>query len=256
MARALCTACLGALVLVACSPNSSAPPLDDATTLYMGSGGEPKALDPQIVTGIIEERLLSSMFEGLVNLDLETMQPIPGVAEEWDVSLDETVYMFHLREDARWSNGDTVTAHDFVYSWRRILSPGLAAEYAYMLYPIENAEAFNRGDLTDFSQVGIKALDDRTLEATLRAPTPYFFALQIHFTFYPVHRGAVEAHGGMLERNTTWTRPGNLVSNGPFTLTAWSPNKEIVVTKNEHYWDRDTVRLDRIVFRPIQNPTV
>ena len=255
-ARALCAACLGALVLMACSPNSSAPSRDDTTTLRMGNGGEPKALDPHLVTGIIEDRLLSSMFEGLVNIDFETMQPVPGVAEDWSVSLDEMVYVFHLRDDARWSNGDPVTAHDFVYSWRRILSPGLAAEYAYMLYPIKNAEAFNRGDLRDFSEVGVRALGDRTLEVTLRAPTPYFFALQIHFTFYPVHRGTIEAHGGMLERNTRWTRPGNLVSNGPFTLSKWSPNKEIVVTKNPHYWDRDAVQLESIVFRPIQHPTV
>ncbi|MDK1021260.1 MAG: peptide ABC transporter substrate-binding protein [Candidatus Hydrogenedentes bacterium] len=254
--RALCWMGLGVLVLAACSSDSSAPARDEATTLRMGSGGEPKSLDPQIVTGLIEERLLSSMFEGLVNIDFETMQPVPGVAEEWYVSLDETVYVFELRKDARWSNGDPVTAHDFVYSWRRILSPGLAAEYAYMLYPIENAEAFNRGDLTDFSEVGVRALGDRTLEVTLRAPTPYFFALQIHFTFYPVHQATIEAHGGMLERDTHWTRPGNLVSNGPFTLTAWSPNKEIVVSKNPHYWDRDAVQLETIVFRPIQNPTV
>ena len=244
------------IFLAACSFGTGTVEVSGGTTLYMGSGGEPKALDPQIVTGLIEERLLSSMFEGLVNIDLKTMQPIPGVAQAWDVSPDETVYTFHLREDARWSNGDLVTAHDFVYSWRRILSPDLAAEYAYMLYPIKNAEAFNRGDLRDFSEVGVRALGDRRLEVTLRAPTPYFFTLQIHFTFYPVHQATIEAHGGMLERDTPWTRPGNLVSNGPFTLSAWSPNKEIVVTKNPHYWDRDAVQLESIVFRPIQNPTV
>jgi oligopeptide transport system substrate-binding protein len=228
----------------------------DTTTLRVGNGGEPKSLDPQLVTGLIEERLLSSLFEGLVNVDLATMQPLPGVAESWTVSPDGYLYTFHLRTDAKWSNGDPVTAEDFVYSWRRMLSPPLAAEYAYMLYIISRAEAFNRGMLTDFSQVGVKALDARTLEVRLQFPAPYFLLLQIHFSFYPVHRATIEKHGKMTDRDTPWTRPGNHVSNGPFHLTAWTPNKEIVVDKNRYYWGRDAVRLKRIVYQPIQDPTV
>lgn len=253
LACSLCFVCLAAVLLAACSNEADE---SDATTLYIGNAGEPKALDPHIVTGVLEERILSALFEGLVNVDFETMQPIPGVAESWEVSEDGTFYTFRLREGARWSNGEPVTAHDFVYSWRRILTPDLAAEYAYMLYPIVNAEAFNRGEVTDFSEVGVRAVDDRTLEVTLRAPTPYFLALQIHFTMFPVHRATIEAHGGMAERGTAWTRPGNLVSNGPFTLVAWTPNKEIIVTKSSEYWDRDGVSLERVVFRPIQNSDV
>ena len=251
-----CSLLLAAISLAACSNGARAPGEADTTTLTIGNSGEPKALDPHIVTGVLEERILSALFEGLVNFDFETMQPIPGVAESWEVSEDGTVYTFHLREDARWSIGDPVTAGDFAYSWRRILSPDLAAEYSYMLYPIVNAEAFNLGKLTDFSDVGVRVLDELTLEVTLNASTPYFMALQIHFTFFPVHRGTIEAHGETTERGTAWTRPGNLVSNGPYTLSAWTPNKEIVVEKSTEYWDRAVVGLERIVFRPIQNPDV
>ncbi len=241
------------VIPLACGGTARAP--HDAGTLRIGNGGEPKSLDPHVVTGIIEERLLSSMFEGLVNLDFETMQPIPGVAETWDVSDDGLVYTFHLRADARWSNGDPVTADDFVYSWRRVLTPALAAEYAYLLYPIENAEAFNSGTLTDFDGVSVSAPDPRTLVVKLRAPTPYFLTLQIHFSFYPVHRVTIEKFAAETRRDTAWTRPGNLVSNGPFVLKTWTPNKEITVEKNPHYWDVANVTPDRVVYLPIQDPS-
>ena len=200
------------LALAACTRDDgrdAARDPDLATTLRIGNGGEPKSLDPQIVTGIIEERVLSSLFEGLVNLDFETMEPIPGVAESWEISADGLEYTFRIREDARWSNGDAVTAEDFVYSWHRILSPALAAEYAYLLYPIENAEGFNAGTLTDFGEVGVKAPDPRTLVVRLRAPTPYFLTLQIHFSFYPVHRATLDAFDAHDQRDTAWTRPGS-----------------------------------------------
>lgn len=257
MKRLLATAA-ALLFAAACNrPDARDAPRDPAlaTTLRIGSGGEPKSLDPQIVTGVIEERVLSSLFEGLVNLDFETMQPIPGVAESWEISGDGLVYTFHLRDNARWSNGDPVTADDFAYSWRRILSPALAAEYAYLLYPIENAEAYNNGTLSDFGLVGVRAVDSRTLEVRLRAPTPYFLALQIHFSFYPVHRPTIEAFDAFGRRDTAWTRPGNHVSNGPFKLTAWTPNKEIVAERNPLYWGIEEVALERIVYLPIQDPS-
>lgn len=252
------TIVLGLLVAICagCSLSGDSRSVGDATTLHMGTGGEPKSLDPHLVTGIIEEKVLSALFEGLVNIDFDTMEAIPGVAESWELSDDATVYTFHLRDDARWSNGDPVTAHDFAYAWRRILSPDLAAEYAYIFYPIAKAEAFNRGDISDFGQVGVDAPDDHTFVVTLRAPTPYFLALQIHYSFYPVHQPTIEAHGGMLQRDTPWTRPGNLVSNGPFALHAWTPMRSIEVRKSDHYWGSGGVALDAIVFHPIQNPSV
>ncbi len=244
-----------ALILVPVACGERHIPAADTTTLRVGNGGEPKSLDPQLVTGVIEDRLLSSMFEGLVNVNLDTMQAEPGVASSWDLSADGLVYTFHLRPDGKWSNGDAVTAEDFVYSWQRMLSPPLAAEYAYMLYMISGAEAFNTGTEPDFNKVGIKAIDSHTLEVRLRAPAPYFLVLQTHFSFYPVHRATIEKHGKTTDRDTAWTRPGNHVSNGPYHLSAWTPNKEIIVEKNPHYWGRDAVRLERIIYRPIQDPS-
>lgn len=238
--------------LSACS-SPSGPSINTDSVFRIGNGGEPKSLDPHVVTGVIEDRILSALFEGLVNLDLETLKPIPGVAESWSISDDGTVYTFHLRQDARWSNDNPVTAHDFAYAWERILTPALAAEYAYMLYVIRNAEAYNTGAIGDFSEVGVKAPDEHTLEVTLRAPTPYFLSLQIHFAWYPVHRPTIERFRAFTDRNSPWIRPENFVGNGPFRLREWSPNARIVVTKNPAYWDRDNVRLNEIWFLPYSN---
>jgi oligopeptide transport system substrate-binding protein len=180
----------------------------NTNTLHLGNGGEPKSLDPHLVTGDVEHRVIGAFLEGLTSLDLATMDVIPATAESWTVSDAGTVYTFTIRDTARWSNGDPVTAHDFVYAWRRILSPGLAAEYAYMLYPIANAEEYHAGRITDFGEVGARAIDDRTLEVTLRAATPYFLTLHAHFTWYPVHRATIEAYGRIDERDTPWTRAG------------------------------------------------
>lgn len=221
--------------------------------MRLGNGSEPQGLDPHTVTGVPEHRLLSTLFEGLVDADAATLTPKPGVAESWDISPDGRVYTFHLRDTALWSNGEPVTADDFVYAWRRILTPTLAAEYAYMLYCIDNAQAYNEGKITDFDRMGVKALDARTLRVTLTEPTPYFLALQIHSTYYPVHRATIEKYGAIDTRNTRWTRPGNLVGNGAFVLTRWIPNNIIEVTRNDRYWNRANVRLERIQFYPIEN---
>ena len=212
-------------------------------------------LDPQIVTGVAEHRVNASLFEGLTDLDPASYEPIPGAAESWDVSADKLTYTFHLRKDGKWSNGEPVTAKDFHYSFHRILSPGLAAEYAYLLHCIKNAQAFNEGKIADFSEVGVRVIDDYTLEIALEHPTPYFLQLHMHQAWFPVHQATIEAHGAMDKRGTPWTRAGNHVGNGPFRLTEWRPNEFIEVRKNEHYWDREQVRLDGILFYPIDNLT-
>lgn len=224
--------------------------------LRVGNDGEPKALDPHIVTGVVEERILSALFEGLVNFEFESMTPIPGVASAWEVSDDGAAYTFHLNPAARWSNGDPVTAQHFVYSWQRILTPELGAEYAYLLYPLKNAERFHRGALKDFSGVGVRAVDDHTLAVELESPTPYFLALQIHFAWYPVHPPSIESHRGPLDRGGKWTRPGTLVSNGPFVLAEWRPNDVVEVQRNPHYWDAARVGLDGVAFFPVAEPSV
>jgi oligopeptide transport system substrate-binding protein len=231
-------------------------PVEVATAdkvFLVGNGAEPKELDPHLVSGVPEHRILTALFEGLVTLDPDTLEVLPGVAERWEVSDDQRVYTFHLRKDAKWSNGDAVTAQDFVYAWRRILSPALGSVYSYMLHVMVNAEAYNRGELDDFSQVGAKALDDRTLQVTLAHPTPYFLPMQVHYTWFPVHPPTIEAHGAIDEPYTGWTRPGNMVSNGPFRLEAWNPNVEVLVERNPHYWDAEAVKLNGVRFLPIND---
>ena len=233
-------------VLTACSR-------EDEQALRVGNGTEPQGLDPHTVTGVPEHRILGTLFEGLVGVDTGTLEPVPAAAESWRVSEDGTVYEFTLRETGRWSNGDPVTAQDFAYAWRRILTPELASEYAYMLHCMKNARAFNAGELDDFSQVGVAALGARTLQVTLENPTPYFLQMQIHYTWFPVHRPTIERFGRLAERGTKWTRPGNLVGNGAFVLKRWVPNNIIEVVRNDRYWDAAQVRLNRILFYPIDD---
>jgi oligopeptide transport system substrate-binding protein len=223
-------------------------------TLLLGNTAEPADLDPQVIIAYTDANIVNALFEGLTWIDPKTAQPVPGVAERWEMSPDGLVYTFHLRPAACWSNGDPLTADDFVFSFQRILTPAFAAEYSYMLWPIKNAQAFNAGKLTDFSQVGVKALDPHTLQVTLEQPTAYLPALAAHQTWLPVPRKAIEQAGGLEKKGTNWTRPGNLVGNGPFVLTEWTPNSRIVVEKNPRYWDAAHCRLNRIEFFPIEDP--
>jgi oligopeptide transport system substrate-binding protein len=225
-------------------------------TLLVGNKAEPSDLDPDTISVYTDSHIAYSLFEGLTKLDAKTSRAAPDLAESWDVSPDGKVYTFHLRSNARWSDGDPVTAEDFVYSFHRILSPAFAAFYSYMLWPIRNAEAFNSGKITDFSQVGVKALDGVTLQVSLGRPTPYLPALASHTTWLPVHRKTIEKFGRMDEKGTMWTRPGNLVGNGAFTLVEWIPNGRIVVVKNPLYWDAANTKLNRIEFYPIEKPEV
>lgn len=221
--------------------------------LRINNGAEVKDLDPHLVTGVSEHRVNGALFEGLADLDPATLEPIPGAAESWTISEDGLTYTFVLRQDGKWSNGDPVTAKDFHYSFKRMLTPALGADYAYLLHCIKNARAYNTGELDDFGQVGVKVIDDYTLELTLDHPTPYLLAMQMHQAWYPVHQATIEAHGETAQRGTPWTRAGNHVGNGPFRLTEWRPNEIIQVVRNEHYWDRSNVALDGIDFYPIDD---
>ncbi len=215
--------------------------------LHLGNLSEPKDLDPHIVTGISAYNVISALLEGLVSEEPGES----GVAERWSVSDDGRVYTFHLRENATWSNGDPVTAEDFVFSYQRILSPALGSPYAYMLHVLKNAEAYNAGTLLDFETVGVKAIDLHTLELTLKSPTPSFLAQLNHWSWFPVHPPTILKHGAMDEMGTRWTKPENYVGNGPFTLKSWRQNRSIIVKKSPTYWDHETVRLNEIHFYPI-----
>lgn len=219
--------------------------------LHVGNGAEPKSLDPQIVTGLPGAHVVSALMEGLVSVNPKTLEPAPGVAKSWDISDDGLIYTFHLRDNAKWSNGDPVTADDFVYSYKRILSPALGAKYAYSLYALKNAKAYHLGEIKDFDKVGAKALDKRTLRLTLNAPTPYFLSLLNHHSWYPVHPPTIAKHGEIDQPGTAWTRPGEYVGNGPFILKDWELNRRIVVTKNPNYWDADNVALNKVCFYSI-----
>jgi len=252
--RLFLPACVIAGMLTACGSGESNVESGNANgILHYGNGAEPQGLDPHVVTGVPENHIVRALFEGLAVKNPETLEPEPGVAERWDISEDGTVYTFYLNPNARWSNGETMTASDYVWSWNRALHPDTGSLYAYMLYPIVNSEAYSKREITDFGEVGVKALDDHTLQVRLNAPTPYFLQLMDHYSTFAVHPETLLKHGKMTDRFTPWTRVGNIVSNGPFTLDEWSLNRRIIIKKSEHYWDRDNVALNGVYFYPTEN---
>ncbi len=225
-------------------------------TLLVGNSAEPADLDPHVVDAYTDMIILVSLYEGLTVLDERSSQALPGVAERWEVSADGLTYTFHLRPEARWSNGDPLTARDFAFSFQRILTPALGAPSSYLLWVIKNAQAFNQGKLPNFSAVGVEVVDDQTLRVRLDHPAPYLPALAAHPAWLPLHRATLEKFGAVTRRGTAWTRPGNLVGNGPFTLSAWTPNARLSVAKNPAYWDAAHTRLEHIVFSPTEKSDV
>jgi len=245
--------CVVIALLAACGRNGSQVIGAGANIVHIGNRSEVQDLDPHLVTGVAEWRALGALFQGLVDLDPESLEPIPGVATSWIVSDDGLQYIFTLRPEARWSNGDPVTANDFAYAWQRILSPALGGPYAYLLHCLKNATAYNEGTLQDFSEVGVTAVDDHTLKVSLENPTPYFLSMQIHFAWFPVHRATIEAHGTMTDRTTGWTRTENFVSNGAYALEEWRPDEVLKTKPNPFYWAPDSIKNDGIYFYPISD---
>lgn len=224
-----------------------------AQTLLLGNGAEPQSLDPHLVTAYTDQNILLALFEGLCALDETTSRAVPAAAERWDVSADGLVYTFHLRPGLKWSNGEPLVAGDFVFAWRRALSPALGSEYAYLLHPLRCAAAFNAGTLADPAAIGAEALDDRTLRLTLERPTPYLPALTANPVWFPLNPRALAATGAVTDRGNDWTR-AHLVGNGPFAFAEWRPNAYVAVSRNPHYWDAAAVRLQAIRFLPTESP--
>ncbi|MGC9450905.1 MAG: peptide ABC transporter substrate-binding protein [Oceanipulchritudo sp.] len=220
--------------------------------LLLGNGPEPMALDPHVTTGTSDLNVQMALFEGLVSPDPATLEPLPGVAESWELSEDGRVYTFTLREDARWSDGEPVVARDFAAAWERALRPEQAAPYAAMLHVLRGAEPYNRGESSDFSEVGVKAPQDRVLEVTLERPVAYFLSMLLHPVWYPIptHAGAASGSGRVGE----WTLPGTFIGNGPFVLEEWLPNQYIGVRRSELYWDAKAVFLNGARFYAIDEP--
>jgi ABC-type oligopeptide transport system substrate-binding subunit len=218
--------------------------------LKMAWGAEPPSLDPGLATDTTSSNVLLNIMDPLVRLGKD-LQPVPALAKSWDV--DGKVVTFHLRDDGRWTNGDPVTAHDFEYSWKRTLDPKLAADYAYQLYGIVGAEAYNNAKPAQAAElrdaVGVKALDDRTLQVTLTSAQPWFVQQAAHHSFLAVHEATVEKYG------TKWTEPENIVTNGPFKLTGWKHDASITLAKNADWRNAAGVALDRVDGRIIVDGT-
>ena len=248
---------LGLLAITGCSSDHKTRVEigNEKQILHIGNGDEPADVDPHVTNGKPEGNLQYALFEGLVARDPKTLEVIPGVAESWQVSEDGKLYTFKIRGDARWSNGEPLTAEDFVWSWKRALMPALGNQYAYSLFVIKNAEAFYKGEVEDFSKVGVRALDSHTLQVELNSPTSYFLQLLDHHSMFPVHRETIEKFGAPAERGTDWTRPENFVGNGPFIIKEWSPNEVFTVEKNPEYWDVESIKLNEIHFYPVQQFT-
>ena len=211
--------------------------------LRVSMAGAPTDINPLTCSTAEGSELLGTMYEGLVRQDANgEIKEGSGLAESWDISDDGTVYTFHLR-DATWSDGTPITADQFVYAWQKVLEPETASQYAYMLYPIKNATAYNTGELTDFEQVGVKAVDDTTLEVTLEAPTDYFLEMLVIAQYGALPVGYAEEAGGDM-----FLDPEHMVFNGPFVCTSWDPNVGMTLVKNENYWDADSVKLDGIEY--------
>jgi ABC-type oligopeptide transport system substrate-binding subunit len=214
------------------------------TVLRIANLADPESLDPHKATSFAEIHILRNLFEPLVVRDPKG-NVAPGVAEFWSVSEDGLIYRFKLRADARWSNGDPVTAGDFVFAFRRLEDPKSNSKFADELYPIKNAEEVNTGKL-DVTALGVAAPDERTVEITLKAPTPYFLQVLTIEQAMPVHEKTVRL-------SEDWGKPGRMVSNGAYMLDDMKPSSHIRIVKNPHYWDAGKVTIDTVVFDPTEN---
>lgn len=244
-------AALQACVTAGAYFGSTTPPGDEV--LIISNQTEPRSLDPHKSAGVPEANIFINLFEGLTTYDPRTGSPIPALATSWEKNSDASMWTFHLRHDATWTDGTPVTADDFVYSWRRIADPKTASPYANMVYYVKNAEAINQGKITDLTQLGVRAVDPYTLEVTMERPTAFFVAMTPHYAFCTVPRQAIEKYGD------AWVNdPETLVSDGPFRLVKRVAAERVVLEKWEQHWDAKNVRLKRIVYLPVdeQNTAV
>ena len=220
--------------------------LAEKQTLVRNNGSEVQSLDPHKIEGVPESNINRDLFEGLLISDVDG-KPSPGVAEKWE-NKDFKVWTFHLRKDAKWSDGTPVTAQDFVYSWQRLANPNTASPYAsYLQYGhIVNIDDIIAGK-KPITDLGVKALDDHTFEVTLSEPVPYFYKLLVHSSVSPVPRAAVEKFG------EKWTQPANIITNGAYKLKDWVVNERIVLERNTNYWDNAKTVINQVTYLPISS---
>lgn len=243
-------------VLAACTANEDAgedPKDEDGATeeasekvLYWNNSIEPTSFDPPVGFDAVSWSGLNNLMEGLTRLD-ESHTPQPAIAEDWDVSEDGKTYTFHIRENAKWSNGDDLKASDFVFAWKRALDPELAASSAFLGYLIEGAEAYNSGT-GSADAVAVKAVDDKTFEVTLTSPQAYFLNIISLPTFFPINEKVAT-------ENPEWfAESESFVGNGPFNLTEWEHDSHFVMEKNDQYWDAENVKIDKIHWAMVDDP--
>jgi oligopeptide transport system substrate-binding protein len=219
--------------------------LAERQVLHLGNGAELQSLDPHRSEDVSSSNVQRDLFEGLVS-EAPNGDLIPGAAESWTRSDDGKLYTFTLRRNARWSNGDPVTAQDFVFGLRRAIDPATLSVYTHILSPILNADDIAMGKKQP-AELGVRAIDDYTLEIELANATPYFLGLLTHSMTYPVHRASLERHGDQ------WTRPGNLVGNGAFMLAEWVVQSHIKIVRNPNYWDSAKTILEEVWFHAIED---
>jgi oligopeptide transport system substrate-binding protein len=234
------------------APAGGGPPAGVKQEFTLGNLGEPESLDPALMTDNISSNIAYQVYEGLTTFDPSSLEAREGVASKWDISGDGKTVTFTLRGDAKFSNGDPVTADDFAYSWLRVLNPsvnaGKPSPYADKLTSyLVNAADYNSGKLTDATQVGVKAKDKNTLVVSLVNPTAYFLQVAAFHTLMPVHKATVEKFG------KDWTKPENFVGNGAFKLSEWKDHDHITVVKNPNYWDAKKVYFDKVTFLPVED---
>lgn len=222
--------------------------------LLITVGSEPRTLDPQEAQGVPEHHIIMAMIEGLVAPSIDDQSKVvPGMADRWEHNEDSSVWTFHIGADRKWSNGEPVRAQDFVFSYKRMLTASFGAQYAENLFILKGAEDYYGGKITDFDQVGVKAVNDRTLRIELVGPTPYLLSLLQHDSWLPVCPTAILKFGSIDTRDSKWTRAENYVGNGPFKMKSWNPNDVIEVVRNPLYWDAPNVKLNGINFFSIEN---
>lgn len=233
-----------ALCFSGCTKNSVSR---ENKTLVIGSIKDIINVDPQVVSNITEIKILSAVFEGLLVPEPKTYNPMPGVAEKWNISEDGKVYEFYLRKDARWSNGDFVTADDFVFSAKRALSSRLGCSFIEMFFPLKNAKKFYDREIRDFNKVGISAINKHTLRIELENPCGSFIYFIMQPCWYPLNKMVCESLKNFGEFSEVWNDVyPNIISNGPFIISSYQSGKNVVLEKNPYYWDYDNLKIDNI----------
>jgi oligopeptide transport system substrate-binding protein len=243
------------LGLAACDFEARVARGNASGVMHIALGGEPQTLDPHVASGQQEFVLINALFEPLVTLDPRDLSFVPGAAERWEQDEDGSGVTFYLRADGRWTNGDPVTAHDFVFAWRRAVNPRLGNQMAEIFFPLRNALSLYRAELDDSASLGVQALDDYTLRLELEYPMPLEALLLnvSHPGAVPLHAESLLAHGAEAARYSGWAKPGVLEGNGPFALEEWRFQRDLKLVRSPSYWDADSVRLNGVVFHPVNS---